>query len=137
MTKRSSVPAERGLLSGVIARRCKSLIATDFSVNMLRRAERKYRGLPNITFAPCDIMQLPYPDQRFDVVIAANVIHLLDEPEKALQELSRVCRPGGRIILPTYMNRSESGKMGGTSALSKQPAQTSSSSSPPKPTARF
>lgn len=81
-----------GLLSGVIARRCKSLIATDFSVNMLRRAERKYRGLPNITFAPCDIMQLPYPDQRFDVVIAANVIHLLDEPEKALQELSRVCR---------------------------------------------
>ena len=102
-----------GLLSGVIARRCKSLIATDFSVNMLRRAERKYRNLPNIRFEPCDIMQLPYPDERFDVVIAANVIHLLDEPEKALQELSRVSRPGGRIILPTYMNRSESGKMGG------------------------
>ena len=95
-----------GLLSGVIATRCKSLIATDFSVNMLRRAERKYRNLPNIRFEPCDIMQLPYPDERFDVVIAANVIHLLDEPEKALQELSRVCRPGGRIILPTYMNRS-------------------------------
>ena len=37
-----------GLLSGVIATRCKSLIATDFSVNMLRRAERKYRNLPNI-----------------------------------------------------------------------------------------
>ena len=64
-------------------------------------------------------MQLPYPDERFDVVIAANVIHLLDEPEKALQELSRVCRPGGRIILPTYMNRSESGKMGGTSRAVK------------------
>lgn len=108
-----------GLLSGVIARRCKSLIATDFSVNMLRRAERKYRNLPNIRFEPCDIMQLPYPDERFDVVIAANVIHLLDEPEKALQELSRVCRPGGRIILPTYMNRSESGKMGGTSRAVK------------------
>ena len=88
-----------GLLSGVIATRCKSLIATDFSVNMLRRAERKYRNLPNIRFEPCDIMQLPYPDERFDVVIAANVIHLLDEPEKALQELSRVSRPGGRIIL--------------------------------------
>lgn len=108
-----------GLLSGVIARRCKSLIATDFSVNMLRCAERKYRNLPNIRFEPCDIMQLPYPDERFDVVIAANVIHLLDEPEKALQELSRVCRPGGRIILPTYMNRSESGKMGGTSRAVK------------------
>ena len=73
-----------GLLSGVIASRCKSLIATDFSVNMLRRAERKYRNLPNIRFEPCDIMQLPYPDERFDVVIAANVIHLLDEPENSL-----------------------------------------------------
>ena len=73
-----------GLLSGVIATRCKSLIATDFSVNMLRRAERKYRNLPNIRFEPCDIMQLPYPDERFDVVIAANVIHLLDEPENSL-----------------------------------------------------
>ena len=69
-------------------------------------------------------MQLPYPDERFDVVIAANVIHLLDEPEKALQELSRVCRPGGRIILPTYMNRSESGKMGGTSRAVKTAGST-------------
>ena len=104
-----------GLLSGVIANRCKSLVATDFSVNMLKRAARKYRSLPNITFEPCDILQLPYPDARFTVVIAANVIHLLDSPEKALQELSRVCRPGGRIILPTYMNRTQSGKLGGTS----------------------
>ena len=103
-----------GLLSGVIATRCKSLIATDFSVNMLRRAERKYRNLPNIRFERGlgDVY-------KRQVVIAANVIHLLDEPEKALQELSRVCRPGGRIILPTYMNRSESGKMGGTSRAVK------------------
>ena len=108
-----------GLLSGVIANRCKSLVATDFSVNMLKRAARKYRSLPNITFEPCDIMQLPYPDARFTVVIAANVIHLLDSPEKALQELSRVCRPGGRIILPTYMNRTQSGKLGGTSRAIK------------------
>ena len=108
-----------GLLSGVIANRCKSLVATDFSVNMLKRAARKYRSLPNITFEPCDILQLPYPDARFTVVIAANVIHLLDSPEKALQELSRVCRPGGRIILPTYMNRTQSGKLGGTSRAIK------------------
>ena len=108
-----------GLLSGVIANRCKSLVVTDFSVNMLKRAARKYRSLPNITFEPCDIMQLPYPDARFTVVVAANVIHLLDSPEKALQELSRVCRPGGRIILPTYMNRTQSGKLGGTSRAIK------------------
>ena len=83
-----------GLLSGVIARRCKSLIATDFSVNMLRRAERKYRNLPNIRFEPCDIMQLPYPDERFDVVIAAECHPSAGRARKALQELSRVSPPG-------------------------------------------
>lgn len=34
-----------------------------------------------------------------------NVIHLLDEPLKALSELNRVCKPGGMLIIPTYMNR--------------------------------
>ena len=46
-------------------------------------------------------------------VIAANVIHLLDEPYKALAELDRVCRSGGMIIVPTYMNRSEQGRTSG------------------------
>lgn len=125
-----------GLLSGVIATRCKSLIATDFSVNMLRRAERKYRNLPNIRFEPCDIMQLPYPDERFDVVIAANVIHLLDEPEKALPRALESLPPADASSADLHELLGIR-KMGGTSALSKQPAQTSSASSPPKPTARF
>ena len=38
------------------------------------------------------------------------MIHLLDEPYKALSELDRVCRRGGRIIIPTYMNRTEKGR---------------------------
>lgn len=85
-----------GLLSGVIARRCKSLIATDFSANMLRRAEKKYGRLGNVKFERADILRLDFPDGRFNVVVAANVIHLLDEPYKALGELDRVCRPGGK-----------------------------------------
>ena len=60
-------------------------------------------------------MHLDYPDHRFDAVVAANVIHLLDEPYEALHELERVCRPGGKIIIPTYMNRTENGKINGAS----------------------
>lgn len=104
-----------GLLSGVIARRCKSLIATDFSANMLRRAEKKYGRLGNVKFERADILRLDFPDGRFDVVVAANVIHLLDEPYKALGELDRVCRPWGRIIVPTYMNRTDRGSTNGLS----------------------
>ena len=89
-----------GLLSGVIAQRCGHLTATDFSAKMLRRAEKKYGKRGNIAFEQADILHLRYPDGAFDAVVAANVIHLLDEPLRALRELDRVCRLGGRIIIP-------------------------------------
>ena len=98
-----------GLLSGVMAKNCKRLIATDFSVNMLKRAKKKYAKYGNITFEQADILHLRYPDNRFDTVVAANVIHLLDDPYQALRELDRVCKPGGRIIIPTYMNGTDKG----------------------------
>lgn len=99
-----------GLLSGVIAPRCKSLVATDLSANMLRRAQKKYGKYPNVRFEPGVIMHLAYPDESFDAVVAANVIHLLDAPYKALRELDRVCRHGGRLIIPTYINQTDKGK---------------------------
>lgn len=98
-----------GLLTGVIAARCRALTATDFSEKMLAQAERKYTNCRNVRFAQADITKLDYPDGRFDAVVAANVIHLLDEPLQALRELDRVCRPGGRLIIPTYMNRTDKG----------------------------
>ena len=52
-----------------------------------------------------NILDLPFPDESFDGVIAANVIHLLDDPYKALSELDRVCRPDGKLIIPTYVNK--------------------------------
>ena len=67
------------------------------------------RAYENVTFEEADILRLRYPDGQFDAVVAANVIHLLDEPYTALRELDRVCRPGGRLIIPTYMNRTERG----------------------------
>ena len=98
-----------GLLSGMLAQKGKSLIATDFSAHMLRRAKKKYGKYGNVTFEQADILRLRFPDDSFDAVVAANVIHLLDDPYQALHELDRVCRPGGKIILPTYMNRTDSG----------------------------
>ena len=102
-----------GMISKAIAPVCKSLTATDFSEGMLKRARKKCSKFPNITFQMADIMSLNYADESFDVVIAANVIHLLDQPYKALAELDRVCKTGGRLIIPTYVNREKTGKTGG------------------------
>ena len=102
-----------GLLTEVIAPRCARLTATDFAPKMLARARKNCAAFGNITFENADITSLGYPDDSFDAVVAGNVIHLLDEPMKALGELDRVCRPGGRLILPTYMNRDQAGRTSG------------------------
>ena len=99
-----------GLLSGVIARKCRHLTATDFSEKMLRRAAKKLGKYTNVTLEKADILRLAYPAEHFDVVVAANVIHLLDAPTQALGALDKVCKPGGRIIIPTYMNRTDKGR---------------------------
>ncbi len=109
-----------GLLTAAMAPGCRHLTATDFSRKMLRQAEKNCASLRNITYAQADITALPFPDGSFDRVVAGNVIHLLDDPEKALDELNRVCRDGGTLIIPTYMNRKAGGQTGGfASAVGK------------------
>ena len=106
-----------GLLSTVIAGKCKRLTATDFAPKMLERAEKNCARFRNITFRQADILSLEFPDNSFSKVVAGNVIHLLDEPMKALGELDRVCKPGGVLIIPTYMNRDRKGKTSGFASV--------------------
>lgn len=97
--------AGTGLFALAAAQRADSVLCTDLSQAMLSRAEKKARkqGLSNICFAVRDLTALPEGNGSFDVVIAANVLHLLPEPEMAVRELWRVTAPGGRLILPTYL----------------------------------
>ncbi len=106
-----------GAISIYIAEKCKNLIATDFAEGMLKQASKKCRHFKNVTFQKADITKLEFADTSFDKVVAGNVIHLLPEPEKALAELKRVTKPGGTIIIPTYINMS---KGSGTAASYKQ-----------------
>lgn len=98
-----------GLLTIAMAPRCESLLATDFSPRMLETAAAKCRNCSNVTFQPGNILHINQPDSSFDVVVAANVIHLLDDPHQALQEMQRVCRSGGLMVIPTYINQNSDG----------------------------
>ncbi len=48
-------------------------------------------------------MNINCKSDYYDTVIAGNVLHLIDEPEKAVRELWRVTAKGGKLILPTYI----------------------------------
>ena len=78
-------------------------VATDYSEGMLKQARKKLAKHSNVTVEQADITDLRYADDSFDAVVAGNVIHLLPEPGDALKELKRVVRPGGTIIVPTYV----------------------------------
>ncbi len=104
-----------GMITAVVAPRCRRITATDFSKKMLMQTLKKCKACSNVTVEEADILDLSYDDCSFDVVIAANVIHLLDEPLKALSELDRVCRDDGLIMIPTYMNKESTGEASGFS----------------------
>ena len=97
--------AGTGEFSLAAAERAGAVMCTDLSQAMLDKAEAKAgrRGITNISFLVRDMNALPDGDGTYDVVIAANVLHLLPHPEAALGELWRVTVPGGRLILPTYL----------------------------------
>ena len=96
-----------GAISMYIAPKCSKLYATDYSIGMLKQAEKKLSRFDNVIFKKADITSLKAKDCSFDVVVAGNVIHLLPEPGIALRELIRVCKNGGKLIIPTYINGDE------------------------------
>lgn len=102
--------AGTGEFSLAAAKRAGTVLCTDQSQAMLKQARKKAarRKVTNIRFAQRDVTALSDPDGSFEAVIAANVLHLLSQPEKAVRELWRVTAPGGRLILPTYLQ----GKVG-------------------------
>ena len=93
-----------GAISVDIAPNCRRLVATDFSQGMLKQAAKKLQKFDNVRLRQADIMHIKCRDGRFDKVVAGNVIHLLPDPASALAELERLVRPGGKIIIPTYIN---------------------------------
>jgi demethylmenaquinone methyltransferase/2-methoxy-6-polyprenyl-1,4-benzoquinol methylase len=76
------------------------VIGTDFCEPMLVHAREKAKavGIP-LEFRQADALALPYPDKRFDVASISFGIRNVDDPVKCLRELSRVVRPGGRVVV--------------------------------------
>jgi ubiquinone/menaquinone biosynthesis C-methylase UbiE len=93
-----------GVIPFSIYPKVSSIIATDISPEMIRIAKQKQLNLniENIDFQMQDSYNLTYPDKSFDIVIASNLLHLLYEPEKPINEVKRVMKDTGTFIAPTF-----------------------------------
>lgn len=81
--------------------------ATDASAEMIAEARRGNRS-NKLHFSVQDMFHLPYADESFDVIVAANALHIVPEPQKALVEIRRVLRDEGILVAPTFTHADSS-----------------------------
>ena len=75
------------------------VIAVDASAAMLQAARKRLHGFENVELRRGDLEALPIDDGRLDAATLMLVLHYVPEPERALAEVARVLKPGGRLIL--------------------------------------
>lgn len=77
----------------------------DLSAEMLREAEAKARRkrLKNLDgLFRMDARQIAFPDAAFDHVAAMHIMSVVPEPERVLDEMARLCRPGGSVLIANH-----------------------------------
>ena len=79
------------------------ILATDFSERMIEIAREKARaaGIDNVTFAALPADGLDVPDASIDVVMAHNLLHLLEDRERVIADVHRMLKPGGVFVTST------------------------------------
>lgn len=101
------------------------LTGVDLSEPMLRLAQRRVsvKTLGNIQgLVVMDAAHLGFPDAHFDTVVAPYVLTVVPEPHTTLDELARVVKPGGEIILVNHIGSSQGAIAWIESALAKSSA---------------
>ena len=88
-----------GVYTGILADKSDSVTATDISEDMVHAAAARLNNRSEITVEQADCFSLPYDDGAFDTVFMANLLHVVPEPEKAIEEARWVLKPGGRVIV--------------------------------------
>jgi len=84
----------------------------DLSSAMVEEARRKTNGLLNAEFLLADAESLPYADGYFDCVLCTFSFHHYSTPERALEEMKRVLKPGGVLHILDNNRRSFLGLYG-------------------------
>ena len=96
-----------GLIAKHIVNAAALVEATDASAEMIAEAKRDNHSA-KLHFSAQDMFRLPYANQSFDVVIVSNALHIVPQPEKALQEIKRVLKDDGTLIAPTFTHAGNS-----------------------------
>lgn len=90
-----------GRIGRLIVRDCKKYIGLDMS-DSLAAFPTYIEGIENVTLIRASATDLPLEDESVDIAICWGVMHHTDNPEKAFDELLRITKPGGHILIFVY-----------------------------------
>lgn len=81
------------------------IVGIDYSRGMLAEAERRVQdiGLHHVQLMHMDACKMAFPDSSFDIVVAAYVLTAVPDHRSVMNEMIRVCKPGGRIIFLNHL----------------------------------
>lgn len=80
------------------------VVGIDLAPDMLARAQGKIQknGWTHLKVLEMNALQLEFPDNSFDYVMAFHVVTVVPDPIKMIEEAKRVCRPGGKIVIVNH-----------------------------------
>jgi ArsR family transcriptional regulator len=93
--------AGEGLVSELLARRCKKVIAVDNSEKIVEfgAAKAKKNGLRNLEFRLGDLQDPPVEPASVDLAVLSQALHHAAEPLKAIAAAYRILKPGGQVVI--------------------------------------
>ena len=81
---------------------CSKLVLSDFSARMVRVSQETVGFYDNVEYQVIDIQNIPFEDKTFDIVIANMMLYHVPDLHKALAEVRRVLKKGGKFYCATY-----------------------------------
>ena len=91
--------AGTGALTEMLAPFVRRVVGVDRSEQMLAAAQLRLAGADNVELRKGDLEALPISDRELDVAVLALVLHYVVDPAIVFEEVHRVLRPGGRVIV--------------------------------------
>src|SRR5262245_29739390 len=88
-----------GQVSAALAPFVTRIVAVDGSAAMVQAARKRLHAFDNIDLRRGELEALPLDDGRLDAAITMLVLHHVPEPGRALAEIARVLKPGGRTLI--------------------------------------
>ncbi len=90
-----------GYVAMLFAEGANEVVGVDLTSAFVSKAQASAseKGLKNVSFREGDVEKLPFPSETFDIVTCHKALHHFPNAQKALKEMHRVAKHGGRVVI--------------------------------------